>query len=47
MRFLNGLLGRPDNERPFLVLVVGYPEDGATVPKISKKSIDQIANFIE
>lgn len=47
MRFLNDLLGRPDNERPFLILVVGYPEDGATVPEISKKSIDQIADFIE
>lgn len=47
MRFLNDLLGRPDNERPFLILVVGYPEDGATVPDISKKSIDQIADFIE
>jgi nitroreductase len=47
MRFLNDLLGRPDNERPFLLLVVGYPEEGATVPDISKKSIDQIADFIE
>ena len=25
MKFLNGILGRPERERPFLVLVVGYP----------------------
>lgn len=47
MKFLNGLLGRPDNERPFLILVVGYPEEDATVPDISKKPIDDIAVFIE
>lgn len=47
MKFLNGLLGRPDNERPFLILVVGYPDEGATVPDISKKPIDEIAVFIE
>ncbi len=46
MKFLNGILGRPDNERPFLVLVCGYPEEGATVPQITKKSIDDIAIFI-
>jgi iodotyrosine deiodinase len=46
MKFLNGILGRPDNERPFLVLVCGYPEEGATVPDITKKSIDDIAIFI-
>ena len=47
MKFLNTLLGRPDNERPFLILVTGYPEEGATVPKITKKPIDGIALFVE
>lgn len=47
MKFLNGLLGRPENERPFLVLVVGYPDDDATVPVITKKSLDEIADFLE
>lgn len=47
MRFLNELLGRPDNERPFLVLVVGHPAEGATVPAITKKSLDDIAIFLE
>lgn len=47
MSFLNDLLGRPENERPFLILVVGYPEDDAEVPDIGKKSIDEIAVFKE
>lgn len=46
MNFLNALLGRPDNERPFLVLVVGYPAEGATVPAISKKPLGEIATFL-
>ncbi|HBU56739.1 MAG TPA: nitroreductase family protein [Gemmatimonadetes bacterium] len=47
MNFLNGLLGRSDNERPFLILVVGYPDEDATVPDITKKPIEDIAVFIE
>lgn len=47
MKFLNQVLGRPENERPFLVLVVGYPEDGATVPDIQKKPLEDIAVFVE
>jgi iodotyrosine deiodinase len=47
MKFLNALLDRPDNERPFLLLVVGYPEEGATVPIITKKPIEDIAIFVE
>jgi nitroreductase len=47
MGFLNEIVGRPKNERVFLILVVGYPEDDAQVPDISKKSIDEIATFVE
>jgi nitroreductase len=47
MKFLNQLLARPDNERPFLILVVGHPAEGATVPDITKKDLDQIAVFVE
>ncbi|MHB1194918.1 MAG: nitroreductase family protein [Longimicrobiales bacterium] len=47
MKFLNEVLGRPGNERPFLVLVVGYPAEGATVPEIRKKPLDDIAVFLE
>lgn len=41
MRFLNEILDRPANERPFLLLVVGYPASGAKVPNISRKSLDE------
>lgn len=47
MRFLNDLLDRPYHERPFLVLVTGYPAKDARVPEISKKRLDQIATFRE
>jgi hypothetical protein len=46
MDFLNEILERPDNERPFLILVVGYPADGAVVPEISKKPLEEIARFV-
>lgn len=47
MAFLNKILKRPLNERPYLVLVVGYPEQNATVPDISKKDLKDIATFEE
>ena len=47
MGFLSKILGRPKSERPFLLLVVGYPADGATVPEIGKKSLDEIATFFD
>lgn len=46
MRFLNEILGRPARERPFLILVVGYPAEKATVPMITKKSLQKIATFV-
>lgn len=46
MGFLNDILGRPDNERPFLLLVVGYPAADARVPNISKKRLEEIATFV-
>ena len=46
MKFLNEVLGRPSNERPFMILVAGYPADDAVVPQIAKKSLDDIATFI-
>ncbi len=45
MNFLNGILGRPNNERPFLLLVVGYPAMGAKVPDIKKKQLSEIITF--
>jgi nitroreductase len=46
MGFLNRILGRPPNERPFLILVAGYPAEDAAVPEIQKKSLGEIATFI-
>lgn len=45
MNFLNELLGRPDNERPFLLLVVGYPAEDAVVPDIQRKPFEEIVSF--
>lgn len=45
MGFLNEILGRPARERPFLILVVGYPAAGALVPDITKKALADIATF--
>ena len=45
MGFLNTLLGRPPTERPFLLLVVGYPAIDAQVPDIVRKPIDAIATW--
>lgn len=47
MKFLNEILGRPKNERPFLLLVVGYPADDARVPDIERKSLQEFASFID
>jgi iodotyrosine deiodinase len=46
MGFLSQILGRPANERPVVVLVVGYPEADATVPDIRRKTLDEIASFL-
>jgi nitroreductase len=46
MAFLNKILSRPKNERPFLLLVVGYPAEDALVPDITKKPLEEIAIFI-
>ena len=46
MGFLNEILGRGENERAMMILVVGYPEEGATVPEIDKKGLDEIATFV-
>ncbi|MCH8981292.1 nitroreductase family protein [candidate division KSB1 bacterium] len=46
MRFLGKILKRPANERAYLILVVGYPEENARVPDISKKSLEEIATFV-
>lgn len=47
MGFLNRILNRPANERPFLLLVIGYPDADAEVPDIHRKPLEEIANFVE
>ena len=47
MKFLNEILERPEHEAPYLILVVGYPAADATVPAISRKSMDVISTFVE
>lgn len=47
MGFLNKILNRPEYERPFLLLVLGYPSENAEVPNIRKKPLNEIADFIE
>jgi nitroreductase len=46
MAFLNEILGRPENERPFLLLVVGYPDEDARVPVITKKAFEETCTFL-
>lgn len=42
MAFLTKLLGRPENERPFVLFPVGYPEPGALVPDLRRKTLDEV-----
>lgn len=42
MNFLARLLDRPENERPFLLLPVGYPAEGCMVPDLKRKNLDQV-----
>jgi len=45
MNFLNEILDRPVNEKPYLILVVGHPAENAKVPDIKKKSVSEIITY--
>lgn len=47
MGFLRTLLQRPSNERPYLLLVVGYPSENAEVPVITKKPLEAVSTFYD
>ena len=47
MKFLNRILGRPEREKPAMILVVGYPAPDARVPDIERKTLDEIASFLD
>jgi nitroreductase len=42
MGFLNRILKRPQNEKPYLLIPVGYPAEDAVVPKIEKKALEEV-----
>ena len=46
MGFLKELLERPDNERPFILMPVGYPADDAVVPDIPKKPLEEVSQIL-
>ena len=47
MRFLNEILGRPASERPFLLLVAGYPADDVRVPDIGRKEVEEFTSWVD
>ena len=47
MGFLREVLGRPEHERAFVVIPVGYPADDCVVPDLKRKSLNEIAVFVE
>ena len=46
MAFLNGILGRPENERPFLLVAVGYPAPDAQVPALPRKPASDVVDRV-
>ena len=47
MSFLREICKRPENEKPIILLVVGYPSDDAHIPAIERKGLDQITSWID
>lgn len=45
MNFLTKILNRPENERPFLLIPVGYPADETYVPQLKRKGLEEFANW--
>jgi iodotyrosine deiodinase len=45
MNFLTAILERPSNERPFLLLPIGYPEKETFVPDLQRKSLSEVSEF--
>ena len=47
MNFLTEILKRPENERPFLLLPIGYPAENVYVPNLKRKRLEQVSDFYE
>lgn len=45
MNFLLKILNRPENERPFLLIPVGYPAEATYVPDLKRKGIEEVSTF--
>jgi iodotyrosine deiodinase len=47
MRFLNGICDRPETEKPYILMVVGYPADTCTIPAhaMEKRPLNEIASY--
>jgi nitroreductase len=46
MGFLSRVLGRPRHERPYVLIPVGYPAEGARVPRLEKKTLDEVRTVV-
>jgi len=47
MAFLNRILGRPENEKPYILFPIGYPAAEARVPALERKRLDEVAIFLD
>ena len=47
MRFLAGILARPENEKPYILFPIGYPAPDAEVPDLRRKELEEVAKWIE
>lgn len=47
MNFLSRILNRPENEKPFLLIPVGYPANECWVPDLKRKELNAVAEFYE
>ena len=47
MGFLREILGRPEHERPFILIPIGYPADDAEVPDLERKALEDIAVIVD
>lgn len=47
MAFLTQLLGRPSNERPFVLFPIGYPLDGVLVPSLRRKTLNEVMILVD
>lgn len=45
MTFLREICGRPSNEKPFVLMPIGYPAEGCIVPDLQRKGLDEISEF--